>query len=205
MSNKQSQYNQAIDDVSHLILNFPKPLQELLSEHHVFFKGRPSKEQLANEVVELLRTGDETFSESLEHLIGELTSQEDQFLGIVKGAVGILGGLFKKKRRPRGGSNNAAAAQVAAQAAAAKRDMEMRMRRMREEQEHRRRQEEIRRKLEEERRRNERRMQAEAKKKTNMMLIVGGGVVVLGIGAAILMKSGSPRIPYGTTPMQMPR
>ena len=128
MSNKQSQYNQAIDNLTYLVLNYPKPVQEMLAKSNVFFQGKPSKEQLVNEVVDLLKDGDYAFAKALENLIARFSSQEnDQFWGaIAKGAVGIIGGLFKKKKR--GGSSNSGAAQAAAQArasaqaAAAKRD-----------------------------------------------------------------------------------
>jgi hypothetical protein len=207
MSNKQSQYNQAIDNLTYLVLNYPKPVQELLTKSNVFFQGKPSKEQLVNEVVDLLKDGDYAFAKALETLIARFSSQEnDQFWGAVaKGAVGILGGLFKKKKRSSSTSNNGAV-QAAAQAAAAKRDMEMRMQRMREEQERKRREAEERRRQEEARRREEEKKKAEAaKKKTNMMLMIGGGVVVLGIGAVVLMKSGRPPMPYGQPPISMPR
>lgn len=211
MSNKQSQYNQAIDNLTYLVLNYPKPVQELLAKSNVFFQGKPSKEQLINEVVELLKNGDSDFATALENLIQHFSSQEnDQFWGaIAKGAVGLIGGLFKKKKRRSssgGGSAQAAAqARASAQAAAAKRDMEMRMQRMREEQERRRREAEERRRQEEERRRREaeerKRKEAEAKKKTNMMLMIGGGVVVLGIGAVVFMKSSRSPMPYVQPPM----
>lgn len=100
MSNKQSQYNQAIDNLTYLVLNYPKPVQELLAESNVFFQGKPSKEQLINEVVEQLKDGDSAFAKALEDLIQLFSTQEnDQFWGaIAKGAVGILGGLFGKKK-----------------------------------------------------------------------------------------------------------
>lgn len=211
MSNKQSQYNQAIDNLTYLVLNYPKPVQELLAKNNVFFQGKPSKEQLINEVVERLKDGDSAFAKALENLIQHFSSQEnDQFWGaIAKGAVGIIGGLFKKKKRRSSSSNGAAQAaaqaRASAQAAAAKRDMEMRMQRMREEQERKRREAEERRRQEEERRRREaeerKTKEAQAKKKTNMMLMIGGGVVVLGIGAVVLMKSGRPPMPYVQSPM----
>jgi len=211
MSNKQSQYNQAIDNLTYLVLNYPKPLRELLAKNNVFFQGKPSKEQLINEVVEQLKDGDSAFAKALENLIQHFSSQEDdQFWGaIAKGAVGIIGGLFKKKKR-RSSSNNGAAqaaaqARASAQAAAAKRDMEMRMQRMREEQERKRREAEERRRQEEERRRREagerKAKEAQAKKKTNMMLMIGGGVLVLGIGAVVLMKSGRRPMLYVQPPM----
>lgn len=215
MSNKQLQYNQAIDNLTYLVLNYPKPVQELLAKSNVFFKGKPSNEQLINEVVELLKDGDSAFAKALESLIQQFSSQEnDQFWGaIAKGAVSVIGGLFKKKKRRRssGGSNGAARAaqaRAAAQARSAKRDMERRMRKMREEQERRRREAEERRRREEERRRREAEAKKKAdaaKKKTNMMLMIGGGVVVLGLGAVVLMKSGRPQMPYGQPPMQIPK
>ena len=218
MSNKTKQlkYNQAIDNLTYLVLNYPKPVQEILAEQNVFFQGKPSKEQLINEVVEQLKDGNPVFAKALENLIEQFSEQEnDEFWGaIAKGAVGILGGIFgkKKRRRAAAAANNNAAAQAqaqaraSAQAAAAKRDMEMRMQRMREEQERRRREAEERRRQEEARRREEAKQKAEAaKKKTNMMLMIGGGVVVLGIGAVVLMKSGRPPMPYGQQPIQMPR
>ncbi|MEQ3656514.1 MAG: hypothetical protein ABNH00_11675 [Dokdonia sp.] len=209
MSNKQSQYNQAIDNLTYLVLHYPKPVQELLAKSNVFFQGKPSKAQLINEIVEQLKDGDSAFAKALETLIQRFSSQEnDQFWGaIAKGAVGVLGGLFKKKkRRSSSSSGSAVQAKLAAQAAAAKRDMEMRMQRMREEQERRRREAEERRRQEEARRREEERKKAEAaQKKTNMMLMIGGGVVVLGLGAVVLIKSGRPASPYGQPPMPMPR
>jgi uncharacterized membrane protein len=208
MSNKQSQYNQAIDNLTYLVLHYPKPVQEMLATSNVFFQGKPSKEQLINEVVELLQVGDSAFAKALEQLIQRFSSQEnDMFWGIVaKGAVGLLGGLLKKKKRSSGPTNNGAA-QIAAQAAAAKQDMQARLQRMREDQERKRREDEERRRQEERRRREEAdtKKAEEAKKKTNRMLMIGGGVVVLGIGAVVLMKSGSSQIPYRQPPIAMPR
>lgn len=207
-NNKQSQYNQAINNLTYLVLHYPKPVQELLAQNNVFFQGKPSKEQLINEVVDLLKDGDYAFAKALENLIARFSSQDnDQFWGAVaKGAVGILGGLFKKKQRSSGSSNNGAA-QAAAQAAAAKRDMEMRIQSMREEQERKQREAAERRREEEIRRREEAKQKAEAaKKKTNMMLMIGGGVVILGIGAVVLMKSnGRPPMSYVQPPIPMPR
>ncbi len=199
---KQLKYNQAIDDISYLILHYPLELQQLLRVYGITFRDRPSHKALINETVELMKDDNSAFAKALAELISRLAGREDEFWGAVaKGAVGILGGLFKKKkRRSSGGSNNAAAA--AAQAAAAKRDMERRMQQMREEQ---RRRDEERRQAEERRREEQKRKEAEAKKRTNMMLMIGSGVVVLGIGAAILMKSNQPPMPYGGQRAQMPQ
>ena len=119
-NNKQSQYNQAINNLTYLVLHYPKPVQELLAQNNVFFQGKPSREQLINELVDLLKDGDSAFAKALENLIARFSSQDnDQFWGaIAKGAVGILGGLFKKKKRSGSTANSGAA-----QAAAAKRDM----------------------------------------------------------------------------------
>lgn len=206
MSNKQLQYNQAIDNLSYLVLNYPKPVRELLARYNIVFQGKPTKAQLGYEVIELLKAGHTAFEKALEQLIQRFSAQEqDPFWGaIAKGAAGVIGGLFKKKKRQRSSSSNAAAVQ----AAAAKRDMAMRIQRLREAQERRRREAEERRRREEERRQREAeaRQRAEAeKRKTNMLLMIGGGVVVLGLGAVVLMKSGRPAMPYGQPPMQIPR
>ena len=206
MLDKQSQYNQAIDNMTYLVFHYPKPVQELLAKHHVFFQGKPTRTQLINEVVERLKANDSAFSNALERLFAQAASQDnDMFFGtLAKGAVGLIGGLFKKKKRSRsnrGGNSAALQARMAAQASAAKRDMEMRMQRMREEEERRRREAEERQRREQERQRRD----AEAKKKTNMMFIIGGGVAILGLGAVLLMKSNRPPMNYGPSPIQMPR
>ncbi len=210
MDTQQITYNRAIDNLSYLVLNYSKPVQELLAYHNVFFKGNPSKKQLINEVIEQLKIGNGQFTSSLEKIMIRFSGQEnDPFWGaIAKGALGIVGGLFKKKRSSSSGASTNAAATAAAQAAAAKRDMERRMAQMRAEQERERREAERRRReLEEQRRREakEAKEKAEAaKKKTNMMLIIGGGVVVLvGIVLVVALKP-KPQIPqYGQYP-QMP-
>lgn len=196
MSHKQSQYNQAIDHLAYLVLHYPKTVEELLAKYQVFFQEQPSKAQLVHEVVELLKEDDVNFSKALDEAVQRLLNQEnDPFWGaIAKGAVGALGGLFKKKKRRRsGGSANAAAAQ----AAAVKRDMEMRMQRMREEQERRQREAEQRRREEEARRREAEKKKAEAaQRKTQILLMVGGGILVLGIGAVVVLKSSRSAAPY---------
>lgn len=203
MEKEQIIYNRAIDNLTYLVLNYPKPVQELLGYHNVFFKGKPSKEQLINEIVELIGQENTKFITALEQLMIRFSAQEnDQFWGaIAKGALGIVGGLLKGRKRRRSSSNNAgAAATAAAQAAAAKRDMQMRMAQMRAAQQRQRREEQRRRREEQERRVREEKQRKEkeaaAKKKTNMMLIIGGGVIVLGVVLAIALRPKAPTPSY---------
>lgn len=191
MSNKteQLQYNQAIDNLSYLILHYPKPLQKLLAAHQVYFEDKPTKAQFINEVIEQLKAKNKAFEIELEALIRHFSEQEnDPFWGTVaKGAIGIIGGLFKKKGR----RNNRNAALAAQQAAAAKRDMELRLQRMQQAQEKAR-------KLAKEK-------ADAAQKKTNMMLMGGIGLIaLLGIGA-VALKSNRPALPYGHYPIQIPK
>ena len=193
MSREQIIYNSVIDNLTYLILNYPKPVIELLSHHNVFFKGKPSKSQIINEVVELISSENKKFTSSLEKLMIQFSTQEnDDFWGIVKGALGVVGGLIgKKKRRRSSGSAAAASGAAAAQAAAAKRDMERRMQQMRQRMEQQRREAEERRRREEEaRRRREAEAKAAARKQQTMYLVIGG-IAILGIGVAIVMSSKS--------------
>lgn len=156
----QKKYNDSINLISHLILTKPKPVIGLLAKHGVVFKGTPSRNQIIDEVVELLKSDNGKFEADLGNLLTvhiqyqgkEMLSleqsdfssyddgdqDEDAFWGaLAKGAIGIVGGLFKKKRRRRssGGGNAALAASQAVaqrQAAQAKRDMQLQMQRMRE-------------------------------------------------------------------------
>lgn len=194
MNREQIIYNSVIDNLTYLILNYPKPVIELLSYHNVFFKGKPSKSQIINEVVELISSENKKFTSSLEKLMIQFSAQEnDEFWGIVKGALGVVGGLIgKKKRRRSSGSAAAASGAAAAQAAAAKRDMERRMQQMRQQMERERREAEERRRREaEERRRREAEAAKAAAKKQQTMYLIIGGIAVLGIGAAIVMSSKS--------------
>ncbi|WP_051336120.1 hypothetical protein [Aquimarina latercula] len=184
----QKKYNDSINLISHLILTKPKPVIGLLATHGIVFKGTPSRNQIIDEVVELLKSDNGKFEDDLGNLLTvhiqyqgkEMLSleqsdfssyddgdqDEDEFWGaLAKGAIGIVGGLLgkkKRRRRSRGGGNAAAA-----QAAQAKRDMQLQAQRMRESR--RRREEEARRRREEaERRRREeearRRREEEAKR-----------------------------------------
>lgn len=147
----QEQYNDTINLISHLILTKPKPVMTLLMKYGVRFEEKPTKKQLADEVIEVLKSANKKFQEDLSNLLtvhiqyrgkemlalerSEYSSydddNEDEFWGaLAKGAVGLIGGLFKKKRRRRkGGGGNAAA--LAASRAAAKRQAEAQAARMR--------------------------------------------------------------------------
>lgn len=221
---KQSEYNQTINLTSHLILTQPKAVMALLANYDVLFKEKPSRSELINEVVELLSESRQ-FSSDLGELLAlhiqengkammELEGRnlndhdEDEFWGgLIKGAVSLVGGLFKKKRS--GNSDGGAAARAAsnAQAAAAKHDMSMQMARMREEQrrreaEERRRREEAeeRRREEEARRRQEEQIKAENSRKN--MLMVGGGMVMLLVVGFIATKSSNKPTYYAQPQMQ---
>ncbi|QKX04142.1 hypothetical protein HN014_04210 [Aquimarina sp. TRL1] len=244
----QKKYNDSINLISHLILTKPKAVIGLLAKHGIIFKGTPNKKQLINEVVELLKSNTSTFEDDLGQLLtihiqykgkemlalerSDFSSyddgdeDEDEFWGaLAKGAIGIVGGLFKRRKNKGGsrGGGNAAAARIraaarsraAAQAAQAKRDMQRQMERMRREAAERRRREaeerrrreaaERRRREVEERRRREAatRRQAEAKKKQNTMLIAGGGIALLAIVGVFMAKSNSkPTYPYMPAPAQ---
>ncbi|EDP96530.1 hypothetical protein U8527_10470 [Kordia algicida OT-1] len=204
MNKQQILYNRAIDNLTYLVLNYSKPVQELLAYHHVFFKGNPSKEQLINEVVEQIKLGNKQFISSLEKLMIRFSKQEnDQFWGaIAKGALGIVGGLLGKKKRRS--SSGASSANAAAQANAAKRDMERRLREMQAQQERERREAERRAREAEARRvreAKEARERAEAeKKKMNMIMGIGAGVVVIGVILVIALKPKTQAPPYRQYP-----
>ncbi|EDP94732.1 hypothetical protein KAOT1_00610 [Kordia algicida OT-1] len=214
MDKEQILYNRAIDNLTYLVLNYSKPVQELLGYHNVFFKGNPSKEQLISEIVEQIKLDNTRFISSLEKLMIRFSSQEnDPFWGVLaKGALGIVGGLIGKKKRRRSGSSAGAGAvtNAVAQANAAKRDMERRLREMQAQQARERREAELRRQ-EAERQRlreaKEARERAEAeKKKTNMMIGIGVGVVFIGVILVIALKpKPQPQIPsYAQYPPMPP-
>ena len=69
MDKQQLLYNRAIDNLSYLVLNYSKPIQELLALHNIFFKGNPSKKQLINEIVEQIKLENKHFISSLEKLM----------------------------------------------------------------------------------------------------------------------------------------
>ena len=208
MANKitQLKYNQVIDNIAYLIVNYPEALKKLLADYNIIFKGNPSQNDLSDVVIEKLESGDTNFQESLESLIIRLSSpSEDQFLGLIKGAIGIVGGIISRKKNKRRARRAAAAsareeqAYGRSQALAAKRDLQRRMQLQREQQRRREEAAQRRREQEERRRREEaskREAAAESKKKTNMMLMIGGGIAVLGIGAVVFMKSSRPPMPY---------
>ncbi|WP_010520465.1 hypothetical protein [Aquimarina agarivorans] len=213
MANKitQLKYNQVIDNIAYLIIHYPEALKKLLFDYGITFKGTPASNDLSEVVIDKLESGDRNFQNALEQLILRLSAnEEDQFLGgLIKGAVGIVGGLINRKRNKRRARRAAAAAAredqayARSQAAAAKRDLEIRMQRIREEK--RRREEAARKeKAKEERRRKEAAAarQVASKKQTQMMLMIGGGIAVLGLGAVVFMRNSRPAMPY--PPMRPP-
>ena len=219
MNKFQKKYNDSINLVSHLILTKPTPVIGLLAKHGTTFKGTPERNQIIDEVIELLKVN-KKFEGDLGKLLtvhiqyrgkemlalerSEFNSyndvedqDEDEFWGaLAKGAVGIIGGLVgKKKKRRRSSGRN-----TTTQAAQAKQDVQMQMARMRQAQEARRREEAERRRREEtERRRREeeakRERERSRRKQTNTMLIAGGGIAVLAVIGVVLAKSNSPKQP----------
>ena len=188
---KQLKYRKGIDTIAYLIVNHPEPLKMLLSDYGVHFKNPPKGKALTNAVLLQLQKRGTKFQKDLEQLIQRLSNpSEDQFLGgLLKGAVGLVGGIIskgKKKRQQRNAAsqnNNLAVAQ----AAQAQRDLEAQRRRL--EEERRRREAEERREAIRRQELAEARRVAEAKRKTNMMFAIGGGVALLGIGAMVFMKT----------------
>ena len=201
----QLKYNQAIDNIAYLIINHPEPLKKMLLAYGISFKNTPSPALLSSEVLRQFQTGDVHFQRDLEDLILRLSkSNEDEFLGgLIKGAIGVVGGLIsksKQRKRQRRAASAAARedkAYASAQASQAKRDLELRMQKMAEEQRRREETARLQREKEERQRKEEQqKREADSKKKMNMILAIGGGVVFLGLGAVVLMKSNKPPMAY---------
>lgn len=228
----QQKYNDSLKLLSHLILTKPEAVIRLLTKHGIIFKGNPTRKQLIDEVVELLRSESSTFENDLGSLLTTHISyrgkemleldrsrfhsysdeeDEDAFWGaLAKGAVGIIGGLIGKKKRRRrsrgGGGTNAAA-----QAVQTKRDMQLlsiRMaesKRRREEERRRREAEERRRREEAERRRREeqaRREREAAKARQNRTMLIAGGGIALLAVVGVFMAKSNPRPAIPYTPSQ---
>lgn len=201
----QLKYNQGIDNIAYMIINHPEPLKKLLLEYGISFEKKPTPQKLSATVITQFQQSGVAFQKDIEQLILRLSkAEEDQFLGgLIKGAIGVVGGIISKsKQRKRRRRASAAAAReeknyAAAQAAQAKRDLELRMRRMAEEQRKREAAAKLQREKEaRERKEVERKRAADSKKKMNMILAIGGGVAFLGIGAMVLMKTSRPPIGY---------
>ena len=197
----QEQYNEAINLIGHLILTASDTLTELLSLYGVDFETIPTKRQLIDATIEMLKEDTDGFTEALGKLIDrhidtevesmvwlakvgfDLPDAEDAFFGgLIKGAIGAIGGLLKKKkRRNNNGSSNS---NSSSQALQAKRDLELQIQRMQEQQ---RRRDEERRREQTERLRRE--QEEKAKRRTQTMLMIGGAVVLVSlVGVALFMS-----------------
>ena len=225
-------YTQTENDIlaliSHLIVTKPNTVSRLLKKFGVTFSKSPSTADLIEEVVNMIDDFNRQFIYELDGLlalhlkrkghqiigiknIGVLertvqVSQEDNFLGILGGAIkgiGMVSKLFKKKRRPRSNpttiptndyATNNLKREMAMQAAATRRAELIREQRREEE-----RAAERRRELERERQREDAKAEAKAaaalkaareerSAKQNRQLMIGGGVLLMvGIGTAIFM------------------
>lgn len=165
--------------ITHLILTKPGAVIKLLKKHGVVFSFKPTRRDLIDQIVELLKQNNRSFNEDLEKLLSihlehkgieimalesdrALLNKEDLFLGgliggVAKGALGALGGIFGGgKSSGGGGGNSAGLAAAAAQAQQMKAQMEAKMQQM--EADRRRQQEEAERRMREaeERQRRER-------------------------------------------------
>ncbi|WP_299212609.1 hypothetical protein [uncultured Dokdonia sp.] len=196
----QQQYNEAINLIGHLILTASDTLTELLAHHGVGFETAPTKRQLIDATIEKLKSDTDGFTKGLAKLVDrhidievdsmvwlrkvgfDLPDAEDAFFGgLIKGAIGAIGGLLKKKKSNNNNSSNNV---FSSQAMQAKRDLELQIQRMQEQQ---RRRDEERRREEAERARLER--EAQAKKRTQTMLIIGGVVLLVSlVGVALFMS-----------------
>lgn len=203
---KKTQYNNGIDAIAYLIVNHSEALIKLLSIYDVNFKSKPDSKQLTSKLLLQLEKGDNAFKKDLELLIQKLSNQaEDGFIGgLLKGAVGLVGGLLSKKKKRRSNSNASNVALLAQQrqAAQAKRDLEMRRLRLEEE----RRRREAKEREERLRREAEQARKEEAsKKRTNTILAVGAGIAVLGIGTMVFLGMRKPVMSYpNMQPANMP-
>lgn len=200
----QQQYNEAINLIGHLILTASGSLTELIARYGVGFENPPTKRQLIDATVELLKNDPSNFTDALSKLVDshidvagdsmlwlrrvgfDLPEAEDAFFGgLIKGAIGAIGGLLKKKKGNNNNSNNNASSSQALQA---KRDLELQIQRMQEQQ--RQREEQLRREREE---RERREREEKAKKRSQTMLMVGGAVVLVSlIGVALFMSRPRP-------------
>ena len=199
----QEQYNEAINLIGHLILTASDALRELLGYYGVGFESAPTKRQLIDATIELLTSDTDGFTDALSKLVDrhidtevesmiwlrkvgfDLPDAEDAFFGgLIKGAIGAIGGLLKKKKRRNSNNNSGNSGASSSQALQAKRDLELQIQRMQEQQ---RRRDEERRREQAERLRRE--QEEKAKRRTQTMLMVGGGVVLLAlIGVAVFMS-----------------
>ncbi|WP_010182449.1 hypothetical protein [Aquimarina agarilytica] len=217
MENKriQRQYDQVMNHIALLVASYPEAVKKLLEDYGLIFKGTPTAKSFSEAILEKLDEGDPSFEKALERLIVQLNpTEEDQFLGgLIKGAVGLVGGIIRKRkarrrarRASRSSSRSSSSSSSSISLARERRRFEQRIQQMRQEQ-LRREAEARRRREEEDRRRREEQVKREAdsKRKTQTMLMVGGGVLVLGLGAVFMMRQNKPSYPYPmSTPVSPP-
>ncbi|MFC4636618.1 hypothetical protein ACFO3O_22125 [Dokdonia ponticola] len=203
----QQQYNEAINLIGHLILTASGTLTELLAHYGVSFETPPTKRQLIDATVELLKNDPSNFTDALSKLVDrhidvqgdsmlwlrkvgfDLPDAQDAFFGgLIKGAIGAIGGLLKKKKSNNNNSNNSASSSQALQA---KRDLELQIQRMQEQQ--RQREEQLRREREDRLRRER---EEKAKKRSQTMLMVGGAVVLVSLIGVVVFMSRSRAATY---------
>lgn len=201
----QAQYNEAINLIGHLILTAGDSLTQLLHSYGVGFSSPPSRSQLIDATIDLLGVDNSQFTAALAVLVERhidtqgdallalrkagfdsyIDEEEDAFFGgLIKGAIGALGGLLKKKKKSGKSSSSSSSSDALKyqQALQAKQDLERQIQRMHNEQ----------------RQKDEQHSKElqQAKKRTQNILIAGGvGVLVLGILAVVLLKSKSPSAP----------
>jgi len=202
----QAQYNEAINLIGHLILTRGDALTKLLRHHGIGFLNTPSRNQLIEATIDLLSEGNHAFTKALTTLIEQhidlkgdvllslrkagfdsYSDEDDFFGGLIKGAIGAIGGLLKKKKKRKSSSSNSSGSSSNAahlQALQAKRDLERQIQQMREAQ--RQRDEALRRQREAERQRQE--QAAKARRRNQTLMLVGGGVLVLGVVAFVFLK-----------------
>ena len=162
--------------ITHLILTKPEAVVKLLAKHGVIFSFKPTRRDVINQVIELLKQNNQSFNNDLEKLLSihlehkgieimalesnrALLNKEDLFLGglvggLAKVALGGLSGLFGGKKSSSGGSSAAGLATAAAQASQMKAEMEAKMQQM--EADRRRQQEEAERRMREQKERQRR-------------------------------------------------
>ena len=188
----QAQYNEAINLIGHVILTAADQLTALLYQYGMAFPSPPSRTQLIDAIIDVLSQDNPAFTQDLSALVeqhidrhgGALLAlrkagfnsymdEDDFFGGLIKGAIGALGGLFKKKKKgsSRGSGNSSNANDIRLQQALqAKRDLERQVQMMQDKQ----------RRLEE---------QAAAKARRNQMLLIAGGVLISGLVVLVILKS----------------
>ncbi len=208
----KQQYHEVLNHIAYLVVEYPDALKKLLYDYGISFTGVPTSKDYSEAIVSKLKEGDQAFESALEVLIKQLNpSEEDQFLGgLIKGAVGLVGGLIRKKkaRRRQRRASRAAASQDRAyersEALKAQRALQQRIQQQQAAQRQRAEEERRRREAEERRRKEEAtKREADQKRKNQNMLMIGGGILVLGIGAFLMTRPKGMQYP-AYPPMRPP-